>query len=686
MPHPIRIPLLALCLSATALQPLAAQTAPAGDIVVNMRGVEIADVAEQISRLTGRTLILDPTVKGQVTVTSAEPLSPAGVWELFQSVLRANGFAAVRSGGAWRIVPAANAVRDGGVRGGGGQALVTRMVRLANVPSADAARIVRPLVASFGSVEPLSAPNAIVVTDYADNVARIEALARSLDGGGGSSFATIPLQNGNASDVAQAMQGVLGDAAGGTGARVAADPRSNTIVVRGTPAAVAEARRIAHALDAPGGATPVTRVFRLNHADAEAVTEVLRGILGQEASASNPVARSLSSRPRAGSGAQSPTAALSSLISGNAAAQAAAAGSTTAGLSGGSSGGAMGEQAPTPQGFSTPDLTVQPAPDINALVVRGTPTAVAQIDRLIPDLDVRRPQVLIEAAIAEIVGDDAERLAVQLGTGGAALTSVTGGGTSFNGPGGSTPLSQILQTLGVPAAGLLGNGLTANIGIGDDFSILVQALGTSSKANLLSTPQITTLDNKMGEIVVAQEVPFITGSILTDTTNANPYTSIERRDVGITLRVLPRINAGDTIRLEVAQEASSISPTQLQAAADIITNKRMINTTVLAENGQTIVLGGLTADDYNRLKSQVPILGDIPVLGELFKSRQEQRTKRTLFIFLKPTILRDGATAAAETQARYDRLRGDEAQLGEKRSLLLDPPRPRLSVEIDGIY
>lgn len=687
MPHPIRTTLLALCMGATALQPLVAQTAPAGDIVVNMRGVEIADVAEQISRLTGRTLILDPTVKGQVTVTSAEPLSSAGVWTLFQSVLRANGFAAVRSGSAWRIVPAANAVRDGGARGGA-QSLTTRMVRLSNVPAADAARIVRPLVASFGSVEPLTSPNAIVVTDYADNVARIEALARSLDGGGGSSFATIPLQNGNASDVAQAMQGVLGDAAGGTGARVAADPRSNTVVVRGTPSAVAEARRIAQALDAPGGATPVTRVFRLDHADAESVTEVLRGVLGQEASASNPVARSLSPRSRTGGGANSPTSALSNLIRGNSAAQAAAAASTSEGLTGGTAGGGapMGEQVATPQGFATPDVTVQPAPDINALVVRGTPAAVAQIERLIPDLDVRRPQVLIEAAIAEIVGDEGEQLAVQLGTSGVALTGFEGAGTSFQGPGSSASLFGILQALGVPAVGQLGNGFTGNIGIGDSFSILVQALGTSSKANLLSTPQITTLDNKLGEIVVAQEVPFVTGSILTNTTNANPYTSIERKDVGITLRVLPRINAGDTIRLEVAQEASSIAPTQLAAAADIITNKRSINTTVLAENGQTIVLGGLTADDYNQLKSQVPLLGDIPVLGELFKSRQERRTKRTLFIFLKPTILRDGRAAATETQARYDRLRTDEGTLRDKRSLLLHPPRPRLSVEIDGIY
>lgn len=678
----IRKTALIFALAAMTAQPVLAAQTDSADIVVNMRGVEIADVADQISRLTGRTLILDPAVKGSVTVTSATPLTSAGVWELFLSVLRANGFAAVRSGRAWRIVPASNAVRDGGVssRSASGQELVTRMIRLSNVPSAEAARVVRPLVASFGSVEPLAQPNAVVVTDYADNVRRVEAILRSLDGNGsGMTFATITLRNGSAPEVAQALQTVLGDAASG-GARVAADARSNTIIVRGSPAAVADARRMAASLDAPGGATPMTRVFRLNYADAESVTEVLRGILGQEATTTNPVARSLSgsrSSPR------SPTGVLGGLIAsgGTSTAETAAAAAAAATAQSAQ----LGQQSEaTPQGFSTPDVTVQPSPDINAVVVRGTPSTVAAIEAIITDLDVRRPQVLIEAAIAEITGEEAEALAVQLGTSGAALNRVEGAGTSFGTAGPS--LGAILTALGVPAGSILGQGFTGNVAIGNDFSILVQALGTSSKSNLLSTPQITTLDNKVGEFVVAQEVPFLTGSILTDSSNVRPYTSIERKDVGITLKVLPRINAGDTIRLEVVQEASSIASTQLSQATDLITNRRAINTTVLADNGQTIVLGGLTSDDYGQIKSQVPILGDIPIIGELFKARRETRQKRTLFIFLKPTILRNGEDAAAIAKAKYARLRSEELDLNSPGNLLLKPLQPRLTLEIDGIY
>lgn len=687
--HKIRSTLAALALAGIALDSVAAkqaaEQAQPGDIVINMRGVEIADVADQISRITGRTLILDPAVKGVVTVTSATPLSPAGVWELFQSVLRANGFSAVRSGRAWRIVPAANAVRDGGVpnRAAGGQELVTRMVRLANVPSADVARVIRPLVATFGSVEPLSSPNAIVITDYADNVRRVEAIARQLDGGSGATFATITLRNGNAADVAQSLQTVLGDQQGGTGARVAADARSNTVIVRGTPAAVAEARRIAASLDQPGGATPITRMFRLNFADAETVTEVLRGVLGQGESADNPVARSLSGS------STNPFARLSNSTQGISALSNSAA-STGTGL-----GNAMqaanaatqpvmqNQPAETPKGFSTPDLTVQPAPELNAVVVRGTPSAIASIEGLITDLDVRRPQVLIEAAIAEITGDDAEALGIQLGTSGAALQP-QGVGTSFDQAG--TSLGTILKALNVPAGALISNGLTGNVRIGDDFSILVQALGTSTRANLLSTPQITVLDNVPGEFVSGQNVPFVTGSVLTDSTSVNPYTTIERKDVGITLRVLPRINAGDTIRLQVNQEASSIAEAQTQAASDLVTNRRAINTTVLADNGQTIVLGGLITDDRQDSRQQVPILGDIPIVGELFKSRRESRQKRTLFIFLKPTILRDPADAAAAAKDKYARLRSEEIANTRRSSLLLAPPTPRLTVEIDGIY
>lgn len=675
----IRHTLAALALAGFAGHAVA-QTAPAqeqaADVVINMRGVEIADVADQISRITGRTLILDPAVKGVVTVTSASPLTPGGVWELFQSVLRANGFAAVRSGRAWRVVPAANAVRDGGVPGRGvsGQELVTRMVRLANVPSADVARVVRPLVATFGSVEPLTAPNAVVITDYADNVRRIEGIARQLDSGGGATFQSFTLRNGNAADVAQSLQTVLGE-----GTRVAGDARSNTVIVRGTPSAVADARKMIVSLDQAGGATPITRMFRLNYADAETVTAVLRGVLGQGETADNPIATSLSgnSNPFARQG----SAQIMSALPNSAAAT--GTGGTT-GATGPSAAQMTSQPAATPQGFSTPELTVQPAPELNAVVVRGTAQAIASIEPLIAELDVRRPQVLIEAAIAEITGDDAEALGIQIGTSGAVLNRVEGAATSFNQSG--TSLGAILTALGVPAGALLSNGLTANVAIGDDFSLLVQALGTSTRANLLSTPQITVLDNVAGEFVSGQNVPFLTGSILTNSTSVNPYTTIERKDVGITLRVLPRVNAGDTIRLQVNQEASSIAAQQTAAASDLVTNRRAINTTVLADNGQTIVLGGLISDDYQDTRQQVPILGDIPIVGELFKSRRETRQKRTLFIFLKPTILRDGMDAAAAAKARYARLRADEIENGKRGSLLLAPPTPRLSVEIDGIY
>ncbi|MHA6720817.1 type II secretion system secretin GspD [Sphingomonas sp. RS6] len=678
----IRSALACLALAPLLLDPVlaSAQAQESADVVINMRGVEIADVADQISRITGRTLILDPAVKGLVTVTSSSPLTPSGVWDLFQSVLRANGYAAVRSGRAWRVVPAANAIRDGGVpaRGSAGQELMTRMVRLSNVPSADAARIARPLVASFGSVEPLTSPNAIVITDYADNVRRIEAIVRQLDGGGGAAFAAIALKNGSAPAVAQALQNVLGgDQA--AGARVAADERSNTVIVRGTPASVGEARRMIVSLDQPGGATPITRMFRLNYADAETVTDVLRGVLGLGDSVDNPVATSLSSgstNPFARLSAQTASSVGTSGSADTSGGVQAAASTTTPTM--------QSNTAPTPKGFSTPDLTVQPAPELNAVVVRGAPSAIASIEPLITDLDVRRPQVLIEAAIAEITGDDAEQLAVQIGTSGAVLSQVTGAGTSFTT--GGTSLGTILTALGVPAGSVLGTGGTANFTIGDNFSMLLQALGTSTRANLLSTPQITVLDNVPGEFVAGQNVPFVTGSVLTNSSSTTPYQTIERKDVGITLRVLPRVNAGDTIRLQVNQEASSIASTTVSSASDIITNRRAINTTVLADNGATIVLGGLTSDDYTDTRQQVPVLGDIPLIGELFKARKEQHQKRTLFIFLKPTILRDGEDASAAAKDRYARLRADEAESAKRNSLLLAPPPARLKVEIDGIY
>ncbi len=678
---------LTLVLSAMLALPLDAQNLPVilppppADVVVNMRDVDIADVAQQISRITGRTIILDPAVKGTVNVASATPLSPSGVWELFVSVLRGQGFAVTRNGRAWRVLPQATAVREP-ANGAAAGRVITRMVRLHNLSPEAAARIFRPLVAAFGSIESVTNPNAIVVTDYADNVARIEALARSLDGGGSSKgFDTITLRYASAKDVAAAIQGIMGEEkADSGGPKAIADERSNIVLVRGDARALAQARRVARLLDRPSGTAPVTRVFRLRFNDAEAVTKILRGLMGSESQANNPVASTLAPSTRKGAGYGSTsgrsipatTGGTLTTSPGGVSPDSAAGKAIIAASSGGES------------GFATDDLAVEPAPELNAIVVRGSPAAIAALEPLISQLDVRRPQVMIEAAIVEITGDRSEQFGIQLGLGAAADAVTNSAGTSFSNLGLS--LRQALSFIGAPAAaGLANDGFTGNFGRRGDFSVLIQALGQSTRANLLSTPSVTTLDNEAAEIVVGQNVPFRTGSYATDGNTTTPFTTIQRSDVGITLRVVPRVHDGDTVRLEVSQEVSSLIGS-VAGAADLITNRRSIQTTVLADDGQTIVLGGLISDDQIRTKSQVPVLGSIPIIGEAFKSHKDSKTRRTLFVFLKPTILRDSKSVAAVAASKYDRVRDAENRLQDEPSLLLEPPQPRLPVEIEGIY
>ncbi|MGI4880640.1 MAG: secretin N-terminal domain-containing protein, partial [Janthinobacterium lividum] len=449
----------------------ASATIQVADVVVNMRDVEIALVAEQVSRITGRTLILDPAVKGQVNVVSAEALSPVGVWDLFRSVLRVYGFAAVRSGAAWRIVPQASAVQGGAVAATGqgsarAQDVVTRIVPLHNLPSDAAARIFRPLVAGFGSIEALPSPNAVLVTDYAENVRRIERLAQDLDGGAGTVFDGLSFKFASARDVAAAIQRIAGDGSAPGSPKIAVDERSNLLLICGDARAVADARRMAALLDTPGGSVPTTRVFRLSFADAETVTDVLRGLTGAPPVATNPLARSLSKSRPAFAGPSSRGAQVAG----------------KAGQSGDSEiapgDGIRADAAvrPTPQGIQTDDVSIQPAPELNAIVVRGTPGAVAAIATLIDQLDVRRPQVLIEAAIAEVTGDAAEQLGIQFGFGRAAVAGGGSGGTSFGSLG--TSLASVVTALlpGAAGVGLLSEGLSLIGGSHGDFSVLVQAL------------------------------------------------------------------------------------------------------------------------------------------------------------------------------------------------------------------
>ncbi len=671
---------LALSLAATApLAPLAQTVAPPPeamqDVVINMRGADIKDVAEQVSRITGRTLVLDPQVQGQVNVVSAQPLSRNGVWELFLSVLRTSGFAAVRSGNVWRIVPQASVVQSGASETGAAassQQIVTRLVRLRNLPSDQAVRALRPLVSSFGAIEALTEPNAVVVTDYAENIARVQALAATLDRGGGSSFDAIALQHASATDAAASVGALLGSDAGGP--RVTADERSNVLLIRGNAADIAQARSIVAALDTPGGATPITRVVRLRNSDAEAITDIVRGLLGGEGPATNAVARSL----RNDTG-------LASLSASNRDTAAQAAAAITSGGEGGSlpPPGAGGPAA-RPAGFTLDGVTVQASPELNAVVMRGPPATVEMLEELISQLDLRRAQVKIEVAIVEITGELGEQIGVQLGLGGAVPDTGVVGGTSFGNAGSS--LSTVLTALGYPAGRLLSSGLSVAAGEEGEFGVLLQALGTNSAANLLSSPSVTVLDNEPAEIVVGQNVPFRTGSFATDGNSTNPFTTISREDVGLTLRVVPRVHEGETVRLEVSQEVSSLVTTTVTGAADLITNRRSIQTSVLADDGETIVLGGLVTDDRQIGNSRVPGLGSIPIIGNAFRSRNDSQTRRTLFIFLKPTILRDAADVAASAQESYDRLRAAEP-------VRIDPSRPpalqttpRLEPDVDDVF
>lgn len=669
-----------------------------GQFVINLRGAEIQELAEQVSEITGRTLILDPSVSGQVTVISSEPLGPDAIWELFQSVLRVQGYAALRSGGVWRVSPQAGVTQGGaGVGPGGSQDYVTKLIRLRNFPADSAVAALRPLVAQFGFIEALNNPNGLIVTDAAENVARIEELARRLDGGDGSQVETIGLRYAGASETAAAIERIYGDEAlggAGLGVRIATDERSNVLLVRGDPFQIDEIRRLVSVIDRRENVVaPTTRVFRLRNSDAEPMTEILRGLIGQGAGVSNPVARSLDGAGRGNTGLNGASRGTGQGLS-PVAARVLGADPGGAGQLGGQLGGGQGRSLSPDGGRSAgggaiggagggEGIVIQPSTELNAIIARGSPAAIAEIGGLIGQLDQRRPQVLIEAAIVEISGNAAEQLGIQFGLGDAALEG-TFGATSFPVPGPS--VANVLSVLGVPASVVVGGeGLSAGFGAGG-FSILVRALARSTRANLLSTPSITTLDNQPAEIVVAQNVPFVTGSFSLDGTSNDPFTTIERQDVGITLRVLPRIYQGDVVRLEISQEASSLAGSSVPGAADLITNRRSIKTTVLADDGGTVALGGLITDDRIETESQVPLLGDVPVVGRLFRSDSVSGDKRTLFVFMRPTILRNQGDVEAAAAEPYDRLRALEVQPERHESLLFDTPAPRLPLEIDGIY
>ncbi|ERI53801.1 type II secretion system protein GspD [Pseudomonas sp. AOB-7] len=572
---------------------------------INLKGADIREFIDQVAAITGQTFVVDPRVKGQVNVVSNTPLNLTEVYQLFLSVMATHGFSVLTQGDQARIVPNAEAKAEAGEGRPAPDRLETRLIQVQHAPVAELIPLIRPLVPQYGHLAAVTSSNALIISDRSANIARIQDLMRQLDQTGARDYSVINLQHAWVMDAAEVLNTAIarGQAKGASATQVVADARTNRLILLGPPDARAKLANLAQSLDTPTSRSANTRVIRLRHNDAKSLAETLgeisEGLKNQQ----------------------------------------------------------DGETAGKPS-----NILIRADESLNALVLLAEPDLVATLEDIVRQLDIPRAQVMVEAAIVEVSGDITDALGVQWAVDARSGSGGTGGlgGVNFSGTGLSVgTVLQILQSGEVPENTTLPDG--AIIGIGsDNFGALVTALSANSKSNLLSTPSLLTLDNQKAEILVGQNVPFQTGSYTTDAAGANnPFTTIERKDIGVTLKVTPHINEGATLRLEIEQEISSIAPsTGLNAqAVDLVTNKRSIKSTILADDGQVIVLGGLIQDDVTESVSKVPLLGDIPLLGGLFRSTRESHIKRNLMVFLRPTVVRDGAGLAALSGKKYSDIR-----------------------------
>ncbi len=604
---------------------------------VNLKDADITALVTEVAEVTGKNFVVDPRVKGTITVISSKPLTASELYELFLGVLSVNGFAAVPSGSAVKIVPDVNAKQmavpvdvDFTQKG---DALVTRVITLDNANAVDMVPVLRPMMPQFAHLAAIPSANALVVSDRANNIEAIASIIQQLDGTDSDEVEVLALKENRVDDVVamlESLTGISGPGAAGNRdskqfyrVRVVADARSNRLLLKGDAKGRKRIRELVAALDTPNERLGGVKVFRLKHASAKQVAEVLRGLVAGDGGS-----RSSSSGVNTSAG----------------------------GASGASSGSA-------PVSVSGNGVSLIADDSLNALVVRADPAMMKEVVNVIDQLDQRRSQVLIQAAIVEVSGDNAQQLGVQWAAGdpksGVGLINFSTAGASLASIAAAVSANTPPSSFNDGAAIALGKTGTNANGDRTFYGALIQALATTTNANLLSTPSIVTLDNQEAKIVVGQNVPFITGSSTSSSsTTTNPFQTIERQDVGITLKVIPHIGEGGTVRLEIEQEVSAVLPSvQGVNSADLITSKRSIKTTVLADDGQTIVLGGLIKDDNTKTVSKVPLLGDIPLLGYLFRATSDKKTKQNLLVFLQPTLLRDGSSAVEMSRRQYDSIR-----------------------------
>ena len=654
-------------LVALAALMLAALPAPAAaQYTLNVRDADIRAFVTDAARVTGRTFVIDSRVQGTVSVVTDRPLSRSEYFEIFLSTLRANGLVAVPTArGAYRIQPADGAASQPtriGSRGAAANQLVTEVVRLDSVVAAEAMETLRPLVSQQGSITANRSANSLVIVDYADNIRRIRQLIREIDRDTAAST-IVNLRNAGAREIATSLQ-ALATQGGGEGVRapvtVVPIDSSNSIALRGDPGAVGRFAAMARELDTRAELGTEIRVFRLNYTSADALLPVIESLLGGSGSR-------VASRPAVAPGA----------VTTDAAPDAAPA---AAPIVAGGEGSGIARRGPA---------IVTMLEGTNALIVAANPEVQRMVGELIRQLDTRQEQVVVEAIIVEISQSLARELGVQLLFGGEdtpfAVTNfsnvspnildVAGGLLADQFDNTTTTTTNVATTTTSNSAvgdGLRQNAATSILGARGGFAGFAASLGgnvvlgailnavqADTDSNILSTPSLTVNDNMPGSILFGQEIPVSTGEALSDNFD-NAFRTIQRQNVGIELEVTPQINAGNEVRLELRQEVSSIAGPVSDDFNELIINKREINTTVTVGDGEIIALGGLLDDNERRTIQKIPFLGDIPIIGELFKSRGRERVKTNLMVFIRPTILRDPADARAFSGARYDYVRGQQ--------------------------
>lgn len=636
---------------------------------VNLRDADVRAYIQDVARATGRSFIIDPRVQGKVTVVSERPLDKAGYFELFLSTLRANGLVVTpASGGAFRVAPADAAATQPSA-GTSRDRFETVVLRFNYIDAAAAVETLRPLVSREGQVTANRAGNAVIVADYADNVARVRALARQLDRDR-AAVQVIALKHAGAREIATSLAQVGQGSDDDRGWQVAPVDASNSLVLRGDPSTLAKLARIVADLDQAAAAGADVRVIFLNHADAEKLVPVLQQLVGQPvspASQSAPLAQPVQS-----------TFGNSSSQNGNGPQPQ----QNSAPLPTPSTGGSLGTSGFVPgASIGRGQAVIARYEGANALVIAAPADVQRRLGEVIRQLDVRREQVLVEAVIVEISDIAAQRLGVQFllsGTGGSNipfsvtnysnaapnLLSVAGAIVSERRYGQDNATSVALRNAAVNS--LLnangGNfGFGGNLGSGAVFGFVVNAVKADTASNVLSTPSVMALDNQQAHILVGQNVPLATGQALSNNFD-NAFRTVQRQDVGIVLDVRPQINAGNTIKLALRQEVSSIANAIVtENVPDLILNKREISTTVTVDDGQIIALGGLIDENERRAIEKVPLLGDIPVLGNLFRSKSRNRTKTNLMVFIRPTIIRNAEDAQRIAGDRYQYVRAEQA-------------------------